>query len=126
MANGRPLDTPGAEPDGLADPEPEKDENVRPFRAFGSSDSMNDRLQGGTKPVSDGPPELAAARELASTVWDAGRTVLLSTYGLQANDPSLLIATGMGWLKVGDEGQLLRGTGQDPRPPTVAAIPNNA
>ena len=51
----------GAEPDRLADPEPGKDENVRPFRAFPSPDSINTRLQGGNRgmPTDDGsPPEV--------------------------------------------------------------------
>jgi hypothetical protein len=121
-----------APPAAAADePEPEseppgEDANVRPFRAFGSSDSINTRLQGGSKPASvpDGsPPEVKAARELAIKIWNSQLTPL-SQLRLSIDDPALVIAKALGWLVMAtDGGAVMRGL-VDPRPPTVTAIPN--
>jgi hypothetical protein len=49
--------------------------------------------------------------------------VTLATYGLSADDPSVVIAKALGWLKVDDEGLLLRGA-VEPRPQVTTRIPN--
>jgi hypothetical protein len=108
------------------EPEPGEDANVRPFRAFGSSDSINTRLQGGSKPASvpDGsPPEVKAARDLAIKIWNSQLTPL-SQLRLSVDDPVLVIAKALRWLVMAaDDAAVMRGQ-VDPRPPTVTAIPN--
>ena len=108
-----------SERDGLTDPEPERDANVRPFRAFGSPDSINTRLS-----ASDGsPPAVAAARQLAVTIWASGEVTTPARLGLSVDNPALTIATACEWVVVGEESQIHRGR-VDPRPATVTAIPN--
>lgn len=108
------------------EPEPGEDANVRPFRAFGSSDSINTRLQSGNRPAptpDSSPPEVKAARELAIMIWNSQLTPL-SHLRLSVDDPALDIAKALGWLVMAaDDAAVMRGQ-VDPRPPTVTAIPN--
>jgi hypothetical protein len=100
---------------------------VRPFRAFPSLTPGNGNPVSGSKDNAPATPEEAAvqaARQLAIHVWDPGKTVTLQQLSLQIDDPNLLIAMALGWLKVGDERQLLRGK-NEPRPaPEPTRIPN--